>query len=59
MKRFVVGIMAAAVLVSMAHTAMAQSQDRQVRDENGDGHRRGDRSRDPHGHAQESRTVPS
>ena len=34
---------------------MAQAKTIDVRDENGDGHRRGDRSVEPHGHAQEIR----
>ena len=42
MKRFVVRIMAAMALVSSAHTGDGTEQDRQVRDENGDGDRRGD-----------------
>jgi hypothetical protein len=33
---------------------LGPGQDDLVRDENGDGHRRGDRCRNPHGHAQES-----
>jgi hypothetical protein len=52
MKRYVVGIIAAAVLVSMPRMAGA-GQDRQGGDANGDGHRR-DRSQQPHDHAQET-----
>jgi hypothetical protein len=48
MKQLVVGILAALVLVLVPQRAHRPVQDGLVRDENGDGHRRGRRSRNPH-----------
>ena len=59
MKRLVVGIIAAGFLVSMARTAMAQTKTVRSRDENGDGHRRGDRSLDAARSRSRNRTAPS